>query len=83
MDRDLPGWEKKENPLPSPREAALGLYLQNCEEQKLSPAAAAEMTVNQLLEIFPSSHSCRPAWCWRPLCRNLLIVADIRNRRSP
>ena len=36
MDYDPPGWEKEENPLPSPKEAALGLYLQNRAEPKLS-----------------------------------------------
>jgi hypothetical protein len=47
---------KEENPLPSPVEAALGLYLENRDELKLSHEAIVK-TIEQLLELFPE----RPA----------------------
>ena len=43
---------KEENPLPSPVEAALGLYLENRDELKLSHEAAIVKTIEQLLELF-------------------------------
>lgn len=41
---------KEENPSPLPTKPLSRLYLQNCEERKL---AAAEMTIEQLQELFP------------------------------
>jgi hypothetical protein len=51
MDFNPPGWKSEQNPSPSPKEAALGFYLQFRKERKLSPSAAAA-TIAQLLELF-------------------------------
>ena len=46
-----PGWDKEANPLPSPLEAALGLYLENREVQKHSHKVAVAKTIQQLPEL--------------------------------
>ena len=48
-----PNGTRRRIPSPSPKETTLGLFLQNCEERKLSPRATAKMIIEQLQDVFP------------------------------